>query len=51
MNVVSAGDLPTAEGHDVENGKATYILGADLADVEMEDDFLPLIPAITVSIL
>ena len=34
----------------MENGKATCILGADLADVEMEDDLL-LIPAIIVSIL
>jgi len=41
---------PTTEDYDVEMGEGAYIREADLLDVEMEDVFLPPVPAIIVSI-
>ena len=40
----------SGEDCDIEMGGETYVPEADLVDVEMEDDFLPPIPAIIVSI-
>ena len=52
MNITLASNpiSSTADDHSAEDGETAHVPGIDLADVEMEDAFLPLIPAIIVGI-
>ena len=52
MNITLASNpiSSTADDRSAEDGETAHVPGIDLADVEMEDAFLPLIPAIIVGI-